>query len=496
MKNALKTYEPVLGFEVHVELNTATKMFSTATNAFGDQPNSNVTPGDIGLPGTLPTINAVGIDYGIKLGLALNCTIAPKSGFSRKQYFYPDLGKNYQTSQEEPAIAYDGYVDVELDDGEIFRVEIERAHIEEDAGKLTHIGSTGRIHNSSASLVDYNRAGVPLVEIVSKPITGAGERAPELARAYLATIRDIVKTLGVSDARMERGNIRCDANVSLMPIGSTTFGTRTETKNLNSFKFMEEAIELEIERQIHVLESGGAIVQETRLYNGDTKKARSMRTKEDSNDYRYFPCPDLLPVVLDEAYIDDIRRQMPELPEAKRARYVAELGLPEYDAGILSSDAATAHYFEDAARLSGQPKLAANWVMGEIAAQLNRQELSIRQCPISAADLAGLIKRLEDGTISSKMAKAVFEAMWSGEGDADTVIETKGLKQVSDSGALEKIVDEIIANNPQQVTNYRSAGEDKRPKMLGFFVGQAMKASKGQANPQELNRILLAKLGS
>ena len=338
--------------------------------------------------------------------------------------------------------------------------------------------------------IDLNRAGTPLIEVVTEPDMCSADEAV----AFAKKLHGIVTSLGICDGEMSQGSMRFDVNISIRPRGEEKLGTRTETKNLNSFKFMEEAIELEIERQIQVLESGGRIVQETRLYNGDTKKARTMRTKEDSNDYRYFPCPDLLPVVLDDAYIEEVRRQMPELPEAKRARYVAELGLSDYDAAILSADAATSAYFEEAARMSGQPKLAANWVMGDIAAQLNRQELSIRQCPISAVCLAGLLKRLEDGTISSKMAKTVFEAMWNGEGDADTVIATKGLQQVSDSSALEKIVDDIIAKNPQQVANYRGAADDKRPKMLGFFVGQAMKASQGQANPQQLNKILLEKL--
>jgi aspartyl-tRNA(Asn)/glutamyl-tRNA(Gln) amidotransferase subunit B len=479
-------WETVIGLEVHVQLATRTKIFSGSSTAFGAEPNTQASAIDLAMPGTLPSANAEAFRMATMFGLAVNAPINRRSIFERKNYFYPDLPKGYQTTQLASPIVGAGHLDITLGNGDTKRVRIHHAHLEEDAGKSLHEDFHGM------SGIDLNRAGTPLIEVVTEP----DMRSAEEASTFAKKLHGLVTSLGICDGEMSQGSLRFDVNISMRPKGQEKLGTRTETKNLNSFKFMEEAIELEIERQIHVLESGGEIVQETRLYNGDTKKARSMRTKEDSNDYRYFPCPDLLPVVLDEAYIDDIRRQMPELPEAKRARYVAELGLPEYDAGILSSDAATAHYFEDAARLSGQPKLAANWVMGEIAAQLNRQELSIRQCPISAADLAGLIKRLEDGTISSKMAKAVFEAMWSGEGDADTVIETKGLKQVSDSGALEKIVDEIIANNPQQVANYRSAGEDKRPKMLGFFVGQAMKASKGQANPQELNRILLEKLGS
>lgn len=479
-------WETVIGLEVHVQLATRSKMFSGASTAFGAEPNTQACAIDLAMPGTLPTANAEAFRMATMFGLAVNAEINRRSIFERKNYFYPDLPKGYQTTQLASPIVGAGYLDIALDSGDTKRVRIHHAHLEEDAGKSLHEDFHGM------SGIDLNRAGTPLIEVVTEP----DMRSAEEAVAFAKKLHGLVTSLGICDGEMSQGSMRFDVNISIRPKGQEKLGTRTETKNLNSFKFMEEAIELEIERQIQVLESGGKIVQETRLYNGDTKKARSMRSKEDSNDYRYFPCPDLLPVVLDEAYIEEVRRQMPELPEAKRARYIAALGLSEYDAGILSSDAATAAYFEETARLSSQPKLAANWVMGDIAAQLNREELSIRQCPISAADLAGLIKRLDDGTISSKMAKTVFEAMWNGEGDADTVIETKGLKQVSDSGALEKIVDDIIANNPQQVANYRNAAEDKRPKMLGFFVGQAMKASQGQANPQQLNKILLEKLGA
>jgi aspartyl-tRNA(Asn)/glutamyl-tRNA(Gln) amidotransferase subunit B len=477
-------WEPVIGLEVHVQLATRSKMFSGASTAFGAEPNTQACAIDLAMPGTLPSANAESFRMATLFGLAINAEINRHSVFERKNYFYPDLPKGYQTTQLAKPIVGAGYLDLQLASG-TKRVRIHHAHLEEDAGKSLHEDFHGM------SGIDLNRAGTPLIEVVTEPDMGSAEEAV----AFAKQLHSLVTALGICDGDMSQGSMRFDVNISIRPKGEEKLGTRTETKNLNSFKFMEEAIELEIERQIRVLESGGIIQQETRLYNGDTKKARTMRTKEDSNDYRYFPCPDLLPVVLDEDYIEEVRRQMPELPHAKRARYVAELGLPEYDADILSGDAATAAYFEEVARLSGQPKLAANWVMGEIAAQLNRLELSIQQCPLSAAHLAGLIQRLNDGTISSKMAKTVFEAMWNGEGDADTVIAAKGLRMVSDTGALEKIIDDIIANNPQQVANYRAAGEDKRPKMLGFFVGQAMKASKGQANPQELNRILLEKLG-
>lgn len=478
-------WETVIGLEVHVQLATRSKMFSGASTAFGAEPNTQACAIDLAMPGTLPSANADAFRMATMFGLAINAEINRRSIFERKNYFYPDLPKGYQTTQLARPIVGAGHLDITLGSSDTKRVRIHHAHLEEDAGKSLHEDFHGM------SGIDLNRAGTPLIEVVTEP----DMRSAEEAVAFAKKLHGLVTSLGICDGEMSQGSMRFDVNISIRPRGQEKLGTRTETKNLNSFKFMEEAIELEIERQIQVLESGGKIMQETRLYNGDTKKARSMRSKEDSNDYRYFPCPDLLPVVLDEAYIEDVRRQMPELPEAKRARYMSELGLPEYDASILSGDATTAAYFEEVARISSQPKLAANWVMGDIAAQLNRQELSIRQCPINASALAGLIKRLDDGTISSKMAKTVFEAMWNGEGDADTVIETKGLKQVSDSGALEKIVDDIIANNPQQVANYRGAAEDKRPKMLGFFVGQAMKASQGQANPQQLNKILLEKLG-
>lgn len=477
-------WETVIGLEVHVQLATRSKMFSGSSTAFGAEPNTQASAIDLAMPGTLPSANAEAFRMATMFGLAVNAEINRRSIFERKNYFYPDLPKGYQTTQLAQPIVGAGYLDLTLPDGGSKRVRIHHAHLEEDAGKSLHEDFHGM------SGIDLNRAGTPLIEVVTEPDMCSADEAV----AFAKKLHGIVTSLGICDGEMSQGSMRFDVNISIRPRGEEKLGTRTETKNLNSFKFMEEAIELEIERQIQVLESGGRIVQETRLYNGDTKKARTMRTKEDSNDYRYFPCPDLLPVVLDDAYIEEVRRQMPELPEAKRARYVAELGLSDYDAAILSADAATSAYFEEAARMSGQPKLAANWVMGDIAAQLNRQELSIRRCPISAVCLAGLLKRLEDGTISSKMAKTVFEAMWNGEGDADTVIATKGLQQVSDSSALEKIVDDIIAKNPQQVANYRGAADDKRPKMLGFFVGQAMKASQGQANPQQLNKILLEKL--
>ncbi len=477
-------WETVIGLEVHVQLATKTKLFSGASTAFGAAPNTQACAIDLAMPGTLPLVNEEAYRFAVMFGLSVNAAIGKHSVFERKNYFYPDLPKGYQTTQLAEPIVGPGEVTLTLEDGTQKLVRIHHAHLEEDAGKSLHEDFHGM------SGIDLNRAGTPLIEVVTEP----DMRSAEEAVVFAKHLHSIVTALGICDGEMSQGSMRFDVNISVRPKGTDALGTRTETKNLNSFKFMEEAIELEVERQINVIEQGGSILQETRLYNGDTKKARSMRSKEDSNDYRYFPCPDLLPVILDEAYIQRIAEAMPELPDAKCARFIEAMGLGEYDAKTLSSDTATADYFEQVAAKSSEPKLSANWVMGELAAALNKHELSITQSPITADRLAGLIQRLADGTISSKMAKTVFEGLWKGEGDADSIIEAKGLKQVSDTGALEKVVDDIIANNSQQVENYRSAAEDKRPKMLGFFVGQAMKATQGQANPQELNKILRAKL--
>ncbi|MDZ7924577.1 MAG: Asp-tRNA(Asn)/Glu-tRNA(Gln) amidotransferase subunit GatB [Marinagarivorans sp.] len=478
-------WETVIGLEIHVQLATQTKIFSGTSTAFGAEPNTQASAIDLAMPGTLPVPNRQAFKYAAMFGLAINAEIGRRSVFERKNYFYPDLPKGYQTTQLAEPIVGAGVIDVELDDGSIKQVRIHHAHLEEDAGKSLHEDFHGM------SGIDLNRAGTPLIEIVTEPDI----RTAEEAVAFAKQLHSLVVALGICDGEMSQGSLRFDVNISVRPMGQEKLGTRTETKNLNSFKFMEEAIELEVARQISVIESGGSIRQETRLYNGDTKKARAMRSKEDSNDYRYFPCPDLLPVELSDEFLAEVKASMPELPAAKFARYVNDLGLSDYDASILSADAATATYFEAATAACGQAKLAANWVMGDLAALLNRTETHIKNSPVSAQDLGGLITRINDGTINSKMAKTVFEAMAAGEGNADTVIEAKGLKQVSDSGALEKIIDDILANNSQQVDNYRAAAEDKRPKMLGFFVGQCMKASKGQANPQQLNELLLKKLG-
>lgn len=477
-------WETVIGLEVHVQLATKTKIFSGASTAFGAEPNTQACAIDLALPGTLPTPNEEAFRFATMFGLAVNAEIGKRSVFERKNYFYPDLPKGYQTTQLAEPIVGAGYVDLELEGGRTKRVRIHHAHLEEDAGKSLHEDFAGM------SGIDLNRAGTPLIEVVTEP----DMRSAEEAVAFAKKLHSIVTSLEICDGEMSQGSMRFDVNISVRPKGQEKFGTRTETKNLNSFKFMEEAIALEVERQIDVLEDGGKIIQETRLYNGDTKKARSMRSKEDSNDYRYFPCPDLLPVILDDVYIDSVRKQMPELPDARSARFIEQYGLSSYDAEQLSADKLVATFFEKTAQQSQDAKLSANWVLGDLAAYLNKSEQSISNSPITSELLASLINRIKDGTLSSKIAKQVFEAMCNGEGDADSIIEAKGLKQVSDTGALEKMIDEVIAKNPQQVENYRNADDSKRPKMLGFFVGQIMKASQGQANPQALNELLLKKL--
>ena len=477
-------WETVIGLEIHVQLATKTKIFSGSSTAFGAEPNTQACAIDLAMPGTLPVPNRQAFKYAAMFGLAIDAEIGRTSVFERKNYFYPDLPKGYQTTQLDAPIVGAGKMEIALDDGSTHTVRIHHAHLEEDAGKSLHEDFHGM------SGIDLNRAGTPLIEIVTEP----DMRNADQAVAFAKKLHGLVVALGICDGEMSQGSLRFDVNISIRPKGEEKLGTRTETKNLNSFKFMEEAIELEVERQISVLESGGEIRQETRLYNGDTKKARAMRSKEDSNDYRYFPCPDLLPVELSDEFLAEVKAAMPELPEDKRVRYTQDMGLSDYDAQVLTSDVATAVYFDAAVAAGAQPKLAANWVMGEIAALLNREEITIASCPVSAQALAGLTVRIDDGTINSKMAKTVFEAMAAGEGDADTIIEAKGLKQVSDSGALEKIIDEVLANNQKQVDNYRAAADDKRPKMLGFFVGQCMKASKGQANPKQLNELLVNKL--
>ncbi|MDB3966666.1 Asp-tRNA(Asn)/Glu-tRNA(Gln) amidotransferase subunit GatB [Porticoccaceae bacterium] len=482
----MSDWDTVIGLEVHVQLATKTKIFSGASTAFGAEPNTQACAIDLAMPGTLPVLNKQAVHYAVMFGLAIDAEIGKESAFERKNYFYPDLPKGYQTTQLEKPIVGRGTVEIELADGSKKNVRIHHAHLEEDAGKSLHEGN----FRHGVSGIDLNRAGTPLIEIVSEPDMTNAEEAVAFARK----LHSIVTSIGICDGEMSQGSMRFDVNVSVKPRGSDTLGTRTETKNLNSFKFMEEAIAKEVERQIDLIEDGGTVIQETRLYNGDTKVARSMRSKEEANDYRYFPCPDLLPVIVSDATIEELRRNMPELPDARRARFVDQYSLSDYDAGVLSSDAAMAAYFETATATSGNAKLAANWTMGELSARLNNEDLSITKSPVSAEQLGGLIARIADNSISGKMAKEVFEGIWAGEGDADQIIEARGLKQVSDSGALEQMVADVLAANQAMVEDYINSDEAKRKKKLGGFMGQIMKASKGQANPQQVNQILAKKL--
>jgi len=478
-------WETVIGLEVHVQLATQTKIFSGSSTAFGAEPNTQACAIDLAMPGTLPVVNEQAYRRAILFGLAIDADISKRSFFERKNYFYPDLPKGYQTTQLEQPIVGRGEIELQLSGGKTKTVRIHHAHLEEDAGKSLHEDFHGM------SGIDLNRAGTPLIEVVTEPDMNNAEEAV----AFAKKLHSIVTAIGICDGEMSQGSMRFDVNISIRPQGEEKLGTRTETKNLNSFKFMEEAIALEVERQIDVLESGGRIAQETRLYNGDTKVARSMRSKEEAMDYRYFPCPDLLPVIIDDEFIESVRKQMPEMPDARAARFKEQHGLSDYDADMLSADGPTASYFEVVSSNSGDAKLAANWIMGELSSRLNSEELNIAQSKVGAEQLAGVISRIKDGSISNKIAKQVFDAIWQGEGDsADAVIEAKGLKQVSDSGALEAMVDEVIGHSDKQVANYRNADADKRPKMMGYFVGQIMKASKGQANPQAVNEILIKKL--
>ncbi len=470
-------WEVVIGLEIHAQLSTTSKIFSGASTAYGAEPNTQACAVDLGLPGVLPVLNEKVVELAARFGLATHSTVSKRSVFARKNYFYPDLPKGYQISQFELPIVHDGYLDIDLEDGESCRIGITRAHLEEDAGKSLHEDFHG------ATGIDLNRAGTPLLEIVSEP----DMRSAKQAVAYMKKIHALVRYLDICDGNMQEGSFRCDANVSMRPKGREAFGTRAEIKNINSFRFVERAINHEIERQIDVLEGGGEVVQETRLYDSDRDETRSMRSKEEANDYRYFPDPDLLPVVLDDEFIASVRKTLPELPDAKRERFVSQYGLSSLDAGVLTASREMADYFEQATETSGgEGKLAANWVAGEVSSLLNREGIDIDASPVSAEQLGGLLKRISDNTISGKIAKQVFEAMCQGEGDADTVIEKKGLKQISDSGAIEKMVREVLDNNPKQVEQYKGGQE----KLLGFFVGQIMKATQGKANPGEVNKIL------
>lgn len=474
-------WETVIGLEIHAQLATKSKIFSAAATAYGAEPNTQACAIDLGMPGVLPVLNREAVRMAVMLGLAIGANIARRSVFARKNYFYPDLPKGYQISQYELPVVGKGELLIDLDDGSSKVIGITRAHLEEDAGKSLHEDFQG------LSGIDLNRAGTPLLEIVSEPDL----RSAKEAVAYMKKLHQMVVYLGICDGNMQEGSFRCDANVSVRPKGQSSFGTRAEIKNLNSFRFVERAIEFEIERQIDRLESGGKIVQETRLYDPDKGETRPMRSKEEANDYRYFPDPDLLPLVLDEAFIDAARACLPELPDIKKQRFVAHYGLSSYDAGVLTAARELGDYYEAVvAAMGGEPKLCANWVMGDFSAFLNKDSKDLADSPVSAVQLAGLLRRIQDRTISGKIAKDVFEALWTGEGDTDAIIEKRGLRQITDTSAIEKVIDEVMAANPDQLIQYR-AGKDK---LFAFFVGQVMKVSKGKANPQQVNDLLAEKL--
>jgi len=476
-----ETWETVIGLEIHAQLATNSKIFSASATTYGAPPNAQANLVDLGYPGVLPVLNQAAVGMAVKFGLAIAAQITPLSVFARKNYFYPDLPKGYQISQYELPIVGKGHMDIVLEDGAVKRIGITRAHLEEDAGKSLHEGL------GAFSGIDLNRAGTPLVEIVSEP----DMRSAKEAVAYLKKIHTLVRYLEICDGNMQEGSFRCDANVSVRRRGAEKFGTRAEIKNLNSFRFVEKAINYEVVRQIDIIESGGRVLQETRLYDPDKGETRSMRSKEEANDYRYFPDPDLLPVAVDEAFIARVRATLPELPDEKAARFVSAFGLSAYDAGVLTASRELGNYYEAVVHeIPQDPKLAANWVMGELAAALNRDGVDIADSKLSATRVAGLLKRIADGTISGKIAKEVFEAMWAGGSDADSVIAEKGLKQISDPGTIEKAIDEVMAKSPGQLADYR-AGKDK---LFGFFVGQVMKATGGKANPAQLNELLKKKL--
>ncbi len=475
------TWETVIGLEIHAQLATRSKIFSAASTAFGAEPNTQASAVDLGLPGVLPVVNREVVRMAVRFALATDASITRRSVFARKNYFYPDLPKGYQISQMAFPIVGEGSITITLPDGQEKLIGLTRAHLEEDAGKSVHDlfeGMTG---------IDLNRAGTPLLEIVSEP----DMRSATEAVAYARYMHSLVRYIDICDGNMQEGSFRCDANVSVRQAGSDTLGTRTEIKNLNSFRFLERAIDFEVERQIDIIEDGGTVVQETRLYDADKDETRSMRSKEEANDYRYFPDPDLPPLVIDEAFIESVRATMPELPVARRARFIDELEIAAADAQALCADRQTADYFE--AVFEGRqfaPKLAANWMLGELFARLNKEDMALADAPVSARLMGDLITRVDDGTLSGKLGKQVFDALWGGEQDVDAVIDARGLKQITDTGAIEAMIDEVIAANPSQLAEYRAGKE----KLLSFFVGAVMKASKGKANPAQLNQILRDKL--
>jgi aspartyl-tRNA(Asn)/glutamyl-tRNA(Gln) amidotransferase subunit B len=474
-------WEVVIGLEIHAQLATKSKIFSGASTAYGAEPNTQTSIVDIALPGVLPVLNKEAVHMAVKFGMAIDAEVADRSVFARKNYFYPDLPKGYQISQFDLPIVGMGHIDIELENGETKTIGVTRAHLEEDAGKSLHedyAGMTG---------IDLNRAGTPLLEIVSEP----DMRSAKEAVAYMKKIHSLVQYIGICDGNMQEGSFRCDANVSVRPQGQEEYGTRAELKNINSFRFVERAINIEVERQIDIIEDGGKVVQETRLYDSVKNETRSMRSKEEANDYRYFPDPDLLPVIITEEYRQQVRAELPELPEQKKQRYMDELGLSAYDAGVITASISLSNYFDHVAKKTGDAKLSANWITWELSARLNREEIQIENANVDAEAFALLLERIKDNTISGKIAKDVLDAMWNGEGSADEVIENKGLKQITDTGAIEAFVDEVIANNPAQFEELKG-GKDK---MMGFFVGQVMKMSKGKANPAQVNELIRSKMG-
>lgn len=478
----VEDYEPIIGLEVHAQLMTRSKIFCSCSTAFGGEPNTQTCPVCTGQPGSLPVLNVKAVEFAMKMALVCHCTISPFSLFARKNYFYPDLPKGYQISQYEYPLAKDGYLEVPGDGGKK-RISIIRIHMEEDAGKLVHEGA---FEASAWSLVDFNRTGVPLIEIVSGPDI----RIPQEAGFYLRSLRDILRYLEICDGDMEKGSFRCDANVSVRPRGQKDFGTRTELKNMNSFRHVEKALEYEIKRQIGLLKAGEEIVQETRLWEEEQGKTISMRGKEEAHDYRYFPDPDLVPLEISEAWIEDIRGTLPELPAEKRRRFVDQYDIPDYDAGILTSSRSLADYYEECVRLSGEAKMASNWMMGDLLRELNRDGREIEECPIPPKHLASLLQMINSGTISGKIAKTVFEEMYRGGKGPEEIVREKGLIQLTDTGEIERIVQGVLEENSQLVEDYRKGKEQ----VIGFFVGQVMKATRGKANPKLVNEVLRKRL--
>ncbi len=478
--------EAVIGLEVHAQMLTETKIFCRCYTNFGSEPNTQTCPVCIGMPGVLPVLNIKVLELVIRTGLAMNCNISSFSRFARKNYFYPDLPKGYQISQYELPVCEHGHMEIVVD-GETKKIGITRIHMEEDAGKNIHESSAlGGSGKGNYSFVDLNRAGIPLMEIVSEPDI----RSPRDAVEYMKKLRTILRYLGVCDGNMEQGSLRCDANISVRPAEQKEFGVKTEIKNLNSFKFVEKALEYEIERQKRILKEGGKIIQETRLWNTERGITESMRTKEEAHDYRYFPEPDLVPIMIEQQWIGEIEKSLPELPDAKRKRFVSEYSLPEYDANLLTSERSLADWFEEAVKLGGQPKIVANWIQGDLMRLLNEENKSIEESPLKPKQLVGMLRLIENGTISGKIAKTVFEEMYQTRKDAETIVNEKSLVQISDAGEIEKIVDDVIAKNPKEAARYK-AGEEK---LIGFFVGHVMKLTKGKANPKLVNELLKKKL--